>query len=129
MEEMVSPGATDRATANGRASLSGYGKLKPSSGTNSSPGIDGPDNVEARPSDKKQNVQEVALRRELVSVRNVNEAIEGVIASLQKAKNSLGVGGSAKDPGNANRDVAGCQSDRQLRFYASQYMDTDIVSN
>jgi DASH complex subunit Duo1 len=40
---------------------------------------------------EKQNAREEALRRELESVRRVNEAIEGAIESLAKAKNSMKV--------------------------------------
>jgi DASH complex subunit Duo1 len=39
----------------------------------------------------EQNAQDEALRRELHSVRKVNEAIEGAIESLAKARNSMKV--------------------------------------
>ena len=42
-----------------------------------------------------EEAREAALRRELESVRNVNKVIEGVVESLQKAKDNMGV--SAKD--------------------------------
>jgi hypothetical protein len=35
--------------------------------------------------------REVALRRELESIRNVNKVIEGVVESLQKAKDNMEV--------------------------------------
>lgn len=35
--------------------------------------------------------REAALRRELESVRNVNKVIEGVVESLEKAKNNMDV--------------------------------------
>lgn len=38
-----------------------------------------------------EEAREAALRRELQSVRNVNKAIEGVVESLQKAKDNMGV--------------------------------------
>lgn len=40
---------------------------------------------------EKQESKDDALRKELVSVRKVNEAIEGVIQSLDKAKTSMSV--------------------------------------
>lgn len=40
----------------------------------------------------KQEARDAALRRELQSVRNANEAIEGAIESLAKARNSIEVG-------------------------------------
>jgi hypothetical protein len=38
-----------------------------------------------------EEAREVALRRELESIRNVNKVIEGVIESLQKAKDNMAV--------------------------------------
>lgn len=37
-----------------------------------------------------EEAREAALRRELESVRNVNRVIEGVVESLQKAKDNMG---------------------------------------
>jgi hypothetical protein len=45
----------------------------------------------AKPSFEEQQSKDAALMQELVSVRSVNEAIEGVIESLKKAKNSMKV--------------------------------------
>lgn len=39
-----------------------------------------------------EEAREAALRKELESVRNVNKVIEGVVDSLQKAKNNMDVG-------------------------------------
>jgi hypothetical protein len=38
-----------------------------------------------------EEAREAALRRELESIRNVNKVIEGVVASLQKAKDNMAV--------------------------------------
>jgi transcription initiation factor TFIID subunit TAF12 len=38
-----------------------------------------------------EEAREVALRRELESIRNVNKVIEGVVESLQKAKDNMAV--------------------------------------
>jgi hypothetical protein len=38
-----------------------------------------------------EEAREAALRRELESIRNVNKVIEGVVESLQKAKDNMGV--------------------------------------
>lgn len=38
-----------------------------------------------------EEAREAALRRELESVRNVNKVIEGVVESLQKAKDNMDV--------------------------------------
>jgi hypothetical protein len=39
-----------------------------------------------------EEAREAALRRELESIRNVNKVIEGVVDSLQKAKDNMEVG-------------------------------------
>jgi hypothetical protein len=39
-----------------------------------------------------EEAREAALRRELESIRNVNKVIEGVVESLQKAKDNMEVG-------------------------------------
>jgi hypothetical protein len=38
-----------------------------------------------------EEAREAALRSELESIRNVNKVIEGVVESLQKAKDNMGV--------------------------------------
>lgn len=38
-----------------------------------------------------EEVREAALRQELEGVRNINEVIEGVIGTLEKAKGNMGV--------------------------------------
>jgi hypothetical protein len=39
-----------------------------------------------------EEAREATLRRELESIRNVNKVIEGVVESLQKAKDNMEVG-------------------------------------
>lgn len=38
-----------------------------------------------------EEIREAALRRELEGVRNINEVIEGVIGTLERAKGNMGV--------------------------------------
>ena len=38
-----------------------------------------------------EEVREAALKRELEGVRNINEVIEGVIGTLERAKGNMGV--------------------------------------
>lgn len=38
-----------------------------------------------------EEVREAALRRELEGVRNINEVIEGVIGTLERARGNMGV--------------------------------------
>lgn len=39
-----------------------------------------------------EEVREAALRRELEGVRNINEVIEGVLGTLERAKGNMNVG-------------------------------------
>ena len=58
------------------------------------PGADAADEGKARAKESHytaEEAREAALRRELESVRNVNKVIEGVVESLQKAKDNMGV--------------------------------------
>jgi hypothetical protein len=41
--------------------------------------------------EEAQEAREAALRRELEGVRNINEVIEGVIGTLERAKGNMGV--------------------------------------
>jgi hypothetical protein len=55
---------------------------------------DGASNAKTRTKESHystEEAREVALRRELDSIRNVNKVIEGVIESLQKAKDNMAV--------------------------------------
>ena len=52
----------------------------------------GPGQTGSKLSPEAQKARDDALRQELASVRKVNEAIEGVLASLQKAKTNMKVG-------------------------------------
>lgn len=57
-----------------------------------------------------EEAREVQLRRELESIRNVNKVIEGVVESLQKAKDNMAVGGcrplSRDTPNNCTDGVS-----------------------
>jgi len=44
-----------------------------------------------------QEARDAALRRELEGVRNINEVIEGVIGTLERAKGNMGVCGHTGD--------------------------------
>ena len=50
-----------------------------------------PSNKNAAPFDAEE-VRDAALQRELEGVRNINEVIEGVIGTLERAKGNMGVG-------------------------------------
>lgn len=45
----------------------------------------------ASPPFDAEEVREAALRRELEGVRNINQVIEGVIGTLERAKGNMGV--------------------------------------
>ena len=55
-----------------------------------------PDNLSrelaSNPNLDDEEVREAALRRELAGIRSINEVIEGVVASLERAKGNVDVG-------------------------------------
>lgn len=71
-----------------------------------------------------EEAREAALRRELESVRNVNKVIEGVVESLQKAKDNMGVCTAAamKDTPSMLTVVDRLQ-DRSERFHPAPDLD------
>ena len=78
---------------------------------------------------ENQQSREEALRRELESVRAVNEAIEGVIESLDRAKSSMRVSTVSASCFQGLTNSAGGQSNCQFSFYSSQYVDADTLAN
>mgnify|MGYP003622987757 CR=1 FL=1 len=74
--------------------------------------------------------KEVELRNELENVRKVNEAIEGVIESLDKAKSSMTVSLPVLCTLiRTNILLAVCQSNGQFSFRPPQHMDTHSVTD
>ena len=74
--------------------------------------------------------KEAALRNELQSVRKVNEAIEGVIDSLNKAQSSMKVSLLVLFPlMRTNTIVVVGQPNGQLSFHSPQYVDADFVTD
>jgi hypothetical protein len=86
------------------------------------PGADAGDSAAAGRARAKEShytaeeAREAALRRELESVRNVNKVIEGVVESLQKAKDNMGVsappGGCARHADNHRTSPRRCRMPR-----------------
>lgn len=85
---------------------------------------------EKQPFDAEE-VREAALRRELEGVRNINEVIEGVIGTLERAKGNMGVRlictplliqlpcpPLTDNPKNVER-----LPDRHQRIHPSEYLD------
>lgn len=52
---------------------------------------DRPANQDTKPSLHQEEARELALRNELQTVRNVNQAIEGVLESLERARGNMEV--------------------------------------
>jgi hypothetical protein len=74
--------------------------------------------------------KEATLRNELQSVRKVNEAIEGVIDSLNKAQSSMKVSLPVLSPLRRTETlVAVCQPNGQFSFHSPQYVDADFVTD
>lgn len=78
-----------------------------------------------------EEVHEAALRRELEGVRNINEVIEGVIATLERAKGNMGVRASyscsSATPLAANTDPNSSDrlTDRDQRIHPPEYLDSN----
>jgi hypothetical protein len=74
-----------------------------------------------------EEAREAALRRELESIRNVNKVIEGVVDSLQKAKDNMEVSIIVV----VASDIADYKLDRLQncpeRFYFAPNMDTHFI--
>jgi hypothetical protein len=74
--------------------------------------------------------KEATLRNELQSVRKVNEAIEGVIDSLNKAQSSMKVSLLVLCPLMRTKTVVVVgQPNGQLSFHSPQYVDADFVTD
>jgi len=63
---------------------------KPSEGSNAPPQRNGESKYDA------EQARDVALQKELESVRSINEVIEGVVSSLEAAKGNMDVRSSEK---------------------------------
>ena len=48
----------------------------------------------------REEARETALRQELAGIRSINEVIEGVVESLERAKGNMEVGGIIPQPEN-----------------------------
>ena len=83
----------------------------------------------AKPTYQEQQEREESLRRELESVRQVNEAIEGVIQSLNKARDNMKV--CQKNLVHYRQTDAGadCQWHCGRRVYPTQYLDSNSITN
>jgi hypothetical protein len=72
--------------------------------------------------------KEAILRNELESVRKVNEAIEGVIESLDKAKSSMRVSLPVFCPLMCVKFfLVVCQSNSQFSFHSPEHVDAHTV--
>lgn len=84
-----------------------------------------------------EEIREAALRRELEGVRNINEVIEGVIGTLERAKGNMGVRSicpaliikSSCLPMTDNRKNVERLRDRQQCIHPSKHLDTHPLSD
>lgn len=75
-----------------------------------------------------KDARETALRRELEGVRHMNEVIEDLIASLQKARDNTSVGRETMAQDRV-ANMAGTSRERSLGLNAAQYLDPHTLSD
>jgi hypothetical protein len=76
-----------------------------------------------------EEAREAALRRELESIRNVNKVIEGVVESLQKAKDNMAVCSRPDWVCMIANVVPDGLQDCPKRFYFTSDMDPNSITN
>lgn len=79
-------------------------------------------------SSEAQRSREDALRQELASVKNVNEAIEGVLASLEKAKANMKVSSQYVSTALILIRVD-CQLNSECCFVSVEHVDADPLTD
>lgn len=78
-----------------------------------------------------EQAREASLRRELESVRSINEVIEGVVSSLEVAKGNMDVSQSieASQLALLILTVLDGVAHSHICFHTSEYLDTNTVTN
>lgn len=82
-----------------------------------------------RAEDGSREAYEQRLRQELASVRRVNEAMEGVLENLDKAKNNMKVRSLEIFQERWLNVMIECRSISERRVFLVEYLDTNIVTN
>ena len=78
---------------------------------------------------EEQKSHDDALRQELVNVKKVNEAVEGVIQSLERAKENMKVKSYSFQLVLPRSCKAGREPDRQCGLYAAEYLVSHSLPN
>lgn len=74
-----------------------------------------------------EEARDAALRRELESIRNVNKVIEGVVESLQKAKDNMEVRGTRCGCNRNTDSWPDCLQNCPKCFHPTAYLDAHPV--
>jgi hypothetical protein len=77
----------------------------------------------------RQEAREAALRNELQAVRNINQVIESLLGSLDRAKGNMEVRHPDFVKVNAQLTPSECLTNRKLCLHSTQYMDSHPISN
>lgn len=82
----------------------------------------------------REEAREAALRNELQSVRNINEVLEGLLGSIDRAKGNMEVCETCsilekKRQSNPRLFLSDCIANSYLCFNPSQHMDPYIVTD
>ena len=102
---------------------------KQSQKPNSKP--DAPSNRNVESKYDTEQARETSLRKELESVRSINEVIEGVVSSLEVAKGNMDVNLSEEHPHQSllMLYIADSITHSHISFHASEYLDTNTITN
>jgi hypothetical protein len=82
-----------------------------------------------KPNYEDNETRDAALRQELANVRKVNETIEGVIQSLDKAKTNMNVGSPTRHRIEYCTDQLDCQSDCRRCIIVAKHVDSHPLSD
>jgi hypothetical protein len=80
-------------------------------------------NQDTKPALDQEEARELALRNELQTVRNVNQAIEGVLESLERARGNMEVCNFCQVLGSAANIQADSIAYSRLGINSTQHMD------
>lgn len=87
------------------------------------PSADRLQNQDTKPSLDQEEARELALRHELQTVRNVNQAIEGVLESLERARGNMEVCNFCQVLGSVANIQADSIAYSRLGINSTQHMD------
>jgi hypothetical protein len=96
---------------------------KPSESTNAAPQRNGESKYDI------EQARDAALRKELESVRSINEVIEGVVSSLEAAKGNMDVRRSLNLQISQLLTMVDRIAHSYISIYTAKYLDSDPITD